>query len=129
MNDSLLGEIRTRISRLNGTELNEIIYMVNDHRKVLGKQAAGNLWVGKPVSFDDRGYRHFGRVEKVNRRNSKVKAIREDKLGANPRHERWENLTEWTVPNTMLSHAPTFNVDQMKHTSVPVGFPNSTRVG
>ena len=116
MNNSLLGEIRGRIGRLvSGDELNEIVYMVNDHRKVLSNQARGDLWTDKPVSFDDRGYRHFGRVEKVNRKNSKVKALREDKMdnGTYP--------TEWTVPNTMLSHAPTFNVDQMKHTSVPVG--------
>ena len=115
MNNSLLGEIRTRMSRLNGTELNEIVQMVNDHRRVLSSQARGDLWVGKPVSFDDRGYRYFGRVVKVNRKNSKVKALREDKMdnGVRP--------SVWTVPNTMLDHAPTFNVDQMKHTSVPVG--------
>ena len=115
MNDSLLGEIRGRISRLDGTELNEIVYMVNNHRKVLSNQARGDLWTDKPVSFDHNGYRFFGRVVKVNRKNTKVKALREDNLdnGTYP--------TEWTVPNTMLSHAPTFNVDQMKHTSVPVG--------
>ncbi len=115
MNDSLLGEIRGRISRLDGTELNEIVYMVNNHRKVLSNQARGDLWTDKPVSFDDRGYRYFGRVTKVNRKNSKVNAIREDNVdnGTRPR--------QWTVPNSMLSHAPTFNVDQMKHTSVPVG--------
>ena len=115
MNDYLLGEIRDCIKQLDGTELNEIVYMVNNHRKVLSNQARGDLWVGKPVSFDDRGYRYFGRVVKVNRKNSKVKALREDKMdnGVRP--------SVWTVPNTMLSHAPTFNVDQMKHTSVPVG--------
>ena len=115
MNDSLLGEIRGRISRLDGTELNEIVYMVNNHRKVLSNQARGDLWTDKPVSFDDRGYRFFGRVVKVNRKNTKVKALREDNM------ENGTYPTEWTVPNTMLSHAPTFNVDQMKHTSVPVG--------
>ena len=115
MNDSLLGEIRGRISRLDGTELNEIVYMVNNHRKVLSSQARGDLWTDKPVSFDDRGYRFFGRVVKVYRKNSKDKALREDKLdnGVRP--------SVWTVPNSMLTHAPTFNVDQMKHTSVPVG--------
>ena len=116
MNDSLLGEIRGRISRLDGTELNEIVYMVNNHRKVLSNQARGDLWTDKPVSFDDRGYRYFGRVTKVNRKNSKVTAIREDRM------DRGSSSTRlWTVPNGMLSHAPTFNVDQMKHTSVPVG--------
>ena len=111
MNNSLLTEIRTRINRTNGTELNEIVQMINDHRRVLSSQARGDLWVGKPVSFDDRGYRHFGRVVKVNRKNTKVSAIREDKLenGTRPR--------VWTVPNTMLDHAPTFNAEQMKHTS------------
>ena len=115
MNDSLLGEIRTRMSRLDHDELNEIVQMVNNHRRALSSQARKDLWVYKPVSFDDRGFRFFGRVVKVNRKNSKVKALREDKLdnGTYP--------TEWTVPNTMLTHAPTFNVDQMKHTSVPVG--------
>ena len=115
MNDYLLGEIRNCITQLDGTELNEIVYMVNDHRKVLSNQARGDLWTDKPVSFDDRGYRFFGRVVKVNRKNSKVKALREDKLdnGVRP--------SVWTVPNSMLTHAPTFNVDQMKHTSVPVG--------
>ena len=118
MNNSLLGEIRTRVERLNGHELNEIVHMVNDHRRVLAKQAAGDLWKDKPVSFDHEGYRFFGRVTKVNRKNSKIKAIREDKI-----HPTAVNLsvTEWTVPTTMLSHAPTFNVDQMRHTSVPVG--------
>jgi hypothetical protein len=115
MNNSLLTEIRTRINRLDNTELNQLVQMVNDRRDGLTLQARGDLWVGKPVSFDDRGYRHFGRVVKVNRKNSKVKALREDKM------ENGSRPTEWTVPNSMLSHAPTFNVDQMKHTSVPVG--------
>jgi len=115
MNNSLLTEIRTRINRTNGTELNEIVQMINDHRRVLSSQARGDLWVGKPVSFDDRGYRHFGRVVKVNRKNTKVSAIREDKL------ENGTRPSVWTVPNTMLDHAPTFNTEQMKHTSVPVG--------
>ena len=115
MNNSLLREIRTRMSRLNGTELNEIVQMVNDHRRVLSSQARGDLWVGKPVSFDDRGYRYFGRVVKVNRKNTKVNAIREDKL------ENGTRPSVWTVPNSMLDHAPTFNAEQMKHTSVPVG--------
>ena len=117
MNTSLIGEIRTRINRLDGHELNEIVYMVNDQRRILAKQAAGDLWINKPVSFDNEGYRFFGRVVKVNRKNSKVKALREDNIG----NEGYNPVTEWTVPNTMLSHAPTFNVDQMKHTSVPVG--------
>ena len=118
MNDYLLGEIRDCINQLDGTELNEIVHMVNDQRRILAKQAAGDLWKDKPVSFDHEGYRFFGRVTKVNRKNSKIKAIREDKI-----HPTAVNLsvTEWTVPNTMLSHAPTFNVDQMRHTSVPVG--------
>ena len=115
MNNSLLGEIRQRVEQLNGTELNEIVYMVNDQRRVVAKQAASNLWVDKAVSFDNEGYRFFGRVIKVNRKNSKVKALREDKM------ENGTVATEWTVPNSMLDHAPTFNVDQMKHTSVPVG--------
>jgi hypothetical protein len=108
MNNSLLTEIRTRMSRTNGTELNEIVQMINDHRRVLSSQARGDLWVGKPVSFDDRGYRHFGRVVKVNRKNTKVSAIREDKL------ENGTRPSVWTVPNTMLDHAPTFNAEQMK---------------
>ena len=118
MNDYLLGEIRDCINQLDGTELNEIVHMVNDQRRILAKQAAGDLWKDKPVSFDHEGYRFFGRVTKVNRKNSKIKAIREAKI-----HPTAVNLsvTEWTVPNTMLSHAPTFNVDQMRHTSVPVG--------
>ena len=115
MNNSLLGEIRTRINRLDGYELNEIVHMVNDQRRILAKRAAGDLWINKPVSFDHEGYRFFGRVTKVNRKNSKVKALREDKM------ENGTFATEWTVPNTILSHAPTFNVDQMRHTSVPVG--------
>ncbi len=115
MNNSLLGEIRTRINRLDGYELNEIVHMVNDQRRILAKRAAGDLWINKPVSFDHKGYRFFGKVIKVNRKNSKVKALREDKM------ENGTFATEWTVPNTILSHAPTFNVDQMKHTSVPIG--------
>ena len=115
MNNSLLGEIRTRINRLDGHELNEIVHMVNDQRRILEKRAAGDLWINKPVSFDHEGYRFFGKVIKVNRKNSKVKALREDKM------ENGTFATEWTVPNTILSHAPTFNVDQMKHTSVPIG--------
>ena len=115
MNTSLLGESRTRIDRLDGHELNEIVHMVNDQRRILAKRAAGDLWIDKPVSFDHEGYRFFGKVIKVNRKNSKVKALREDKM------ENGTFATEWTVPNTILSHAPTFNVDQMRHTSVPVG--------
>ena len=115
MNNSLLSEIRQRVEQLDGTELNEIVYMVYDHRRVIAKQAASNLWVDKAVSFDNEGYRFFGRVIKVNRKNSKVKALREDKM------ENGTIATEWTVPNSMLTHAPTFNGDQMKHTSVPVG--------
>ena len=115
MNNSLLTEIRTRINRLDNTELNQLVQMVNDRRDGLTLQARGDLWVGKPVSFDDRGYRHFGRVVKVNRKNSKVNAIREDRLDNGTRP------SVWTVPNTMLDHAPTFNAEQMKHTSVPVG--------
>ena len=115
MNNSLLSEIRQRVEQLDGTELNEIVYMVNDQRRIVAKQAASNLWVDKAVSFDNEGYRFFGKVIKVNRKNSKVKALREDKM------ENGTIATEWTVPNSMLSHAPTFNVDQMKHTSVPVG--------
>ena len=115
MNNSLLSEIRQRVEQLDGTELNEIVYMVNDQRRVVAKQAASNLWVDKAVSFDNEGYRFFGKVIKVNRKNSKVKALREDKM------ENGTIATEWTVPNSMLTHAPTFNVDQMKHTSVPIG--------
>ena len=115
MNNSLLSEIRQRVEQLDGTELNEIVYMVNDQRRIVAKQAASNLWVDKAVSFDNEGYRFFGKVIKVNRKNSKVKALREDKM------ENGTIATEWTVPNSMLSHAPTFNVDQMKHTSVPIG--------
>ena len=116
MNNSLLGEIRTRIARLDNAELNQLVYMVNDRRDVLTSQARGNLWVDKPVSFDNDGYRFFGRVTKVNRKNTKVDAIREDHVG-----NAGISYRQWTVPNGMLSHAPTFNVDQMKHTSVPVG--------
>ena len=116
MNNSLLGEIRTRISRLDNAELNQLVYMVNDRRDTLTSQARGDLWTDKPVSFDNDGYRFFGRVTKVNRKNSKVDAIREDRV------DRGSSASSvWTVPNGMLSHAPTFNVDQMKHTSVPVG--------
>ena len=115
MNNSLLSEIRQRVEQLDGTELYEIVYMVNDQRRIVAKQAASNLWVDKAVSFDNEGYRFFGKVIKVNRKNSKVKALREDKM------ENGTIATEWTVPNSMLSHAPTFNVDQMKHTSVPIG--------
>ena len=115
MNTSLLREIRQRVEQLDGTELNEIVYMVNDQRRIVAKQAASNLWVDKAVSFDNEGYRFFGKVIKVNRKNSKVKALRQDNM------ENGTFATEWTVPNSMLTHAPTFNVDQMKHTSVPIG--------
>ena len=116
MNNSLLGEIRTRIARLDNAELNEIVYMVKDQRKVIEAQARGNLWVDKPVSFDSDGYKFYGRVTKVNRKNTKVDAIREDRID-----NGYSVPKPWNVPNGMLSHAPTFNVDQMKHTSVPVG--------
>ena len=116
MNNSLLGEIRTRIARLDNAELNQLVYMVNDRRDVLTSQARGNLWVDKPVSFDSDGYKFYGRVTKVNRKNTKVDAIREDHVG-----NAGISYRQWTVPNGMLSHAPTFNVDQMKHTSVPIG--------
>ena len=116
MNKSLLNEIRGCINQLDNTELNQLVYIVNDRRDTLTSQARGDLWVDKPVSFDNDGYRFFGRVTKVNRKNSKVTAIREDRM------DRGSSSTRlWTVPNGMLSHAPTFNVDQMKHTSVPVG--------
>ena len=116
MNNSLLGEIRTRIARLDNAELNEIVYMVKDQRKVIEAQARGNLWVDKPVSFDNDGYRFYGRVTKVNRKNTKVDAIREDRID-----NGYSVPNIWSVPNGLLSHAPTFDVDQMKHTSVPVG--------
>ena len=116
MNNSLLGEIRTRIGRLDNAELNQLVYMVNDRRDVLTSQARGDLWVDKPVTFDNDGYRFFGRVTKVNRKNTKVDAIREDHVG-----NAGISYRQWTVPNGMLSHAPTFNVDQMAHTSVPIG--------
>ena len=116
MNNSLLGEIRTRIARLDNAELNEIVYMVKDQRKVIEAQARGNLWVDKPVSFDSDGYKFYGRVTKVNRKNTKVDAIREDRID-----NGYSVPKPWSVPNGMLSHAPTFNVDQMKHTSVPIG--------
>ena len=118
MNDSLLSEIRGCINQLDNSELNQLVYMVNDRRDVLTSQARGDLWVGKPISFDNDGYRFFGRVTKVNRKNSKVKAIREDRIN---QHAVNLSVTEWTVPNGMLSHAPTFNVDMMRHTSVPIG--------
>ena len=118
MNKSLLAEIRTRVERLDNAELNQLVYMVNDRRDKLTAQARGNLWRDKPVQFDNEGYRFFGRVTKVSRKNSKVKAIREDKINQNAVNL---SVTEWTVPNGMLSHAPTFNVDQMRHTSVPIG--------
>ena len=116
MNKSLLNEVRGCINQLDNTELNQLVYMVNDRRDTLTSQARGDLWVDKPVSFDNDGYRFFGRVTKVNRKNSKVDAIREDRMDRGSSSSR-----PWTVPNGMLSHAPTFNVDQMKHTSVPVG--------
>ena len=115
MNKSLLNEIRGCINQLDNTELNQLVYMVNDRRDTLTSQARGDLWVDKPVSFDNDGYRFFGRVTKVNRKNSKVDAIREDNVDNGTRP------SVWTVPNTMLDHAPTFNAEQMKHTSVPVG--------
>ena len=115
-NDYLLGEIRDCIKQLDNSELNQLVHIINDHRDVLTSQARGDLWVDKPVSFDNDGYRFFGRVTKVNRKNSKVTAIREDRMDRGSSASRL-----WTVPNGMLSHAPTFNVDQMKHTSVPVG--------
>ena len=108
MNNSLLTEIRTRINRTNGTELNEIVQMILDRRDGLTLQARSSLWVGQSVSFDHDGYRFFGRVVKVNRENTKVSAIREDKL------ENGTRPSVWTVPNTMLDHAPTFNTEQMK---------------
>ena len=108
MNNILLTEIRTRINRTNGTELNEIVQMILDRRDGLTLQARSSLWVGKSVSFDNDGYRFFGRVVKVNRKNTKVSAIREDKL------ENGTRPAVWTVPNTMLDHAPTFNAEQMK---------------
>ena len=116
MNNSLLSEIRTRIGRLDNAELNQLVYMVNDRRDVLTSQARGNLWVDKPVSFDSDGYKFYGRVTKVNRKNTKVDAIREDRID-----NGYSVPKPWSVPNGMLSHAPTFNVDQMKHTSVPIG--------
>ena len=116
MNNSLLSEIRTRIGRLDNAELNQLVYMVNDRRDVLTSQARGDLWVDKPVTFDNDGYRFFGRVTKVNRKNTKVDAIREDRID-----NGYSVPKPWSVPNGMLSHAPTFNVDQMKHTSVPIG--------
>ena len=116
MNDSLLSEIRGCINQLDNSELNQLVYMVNDRRDVLTSQARGDLWVGKPISFDNDGYRFFGRVTKVNRKNTKVEAIREDRID-----NGYSVPKPWNVPNGMLSHAPTFNVDQMTHTSVPVG--------
>ena len=116
MNKSLLAEIRTRVERLDNAELNQLVYMVNDRRDKLTAQARGNLWRDKPVQFDNEGYRFFGRVTKVNRKNTKVDAIREDHVG-----NAGISYRQWTVPNGMLSHAPTFNVDQMAHTSVPIG--------
>ena len=110
MNDYLLGEIQGCIDQLDNSELNQLVHIINDHRDVLTSQARGDLWVDKPVSFDNDGYRFFGRVTKVNRKNTKVDAIREDRID-----------NGYSVPNGMLSHAPTFNVDQMKHTSVPIG--------
>jgi hypothetical protein len=116
MNDSLLNEIQGCINQLDNAELNNIVHMVNDRRDVLTSQARGNLWVDKPVSFDNDGYKFYGRVTKVNRKNTKVDAIREDRID-----NGYSVPNIWSVPNGMLSHAPTFNVDQMKHTSVPVG--------
>ena len=116
MNKSLLNEIRGCINQLDNSELNQLVYMVNDRRDVLTSQARGDLWVGKPISFDNDGYRFFGRVTKVNRKNTKVEAIREDRID-----NGYSVPKPWNVPNGMLSHAPTFNVDQMTHTSVPVG--------
>ena len=116
MNDSLLGEIRDCIDQLDNSELNQLVYIINDRRDVLTAQARVELWVDKPVSFDNDGYRFFGRVIKVNRKNTKVDAIREDRID-----NGYSVPNIWSVPNGLLSHAPTFNVDQMKHTSVPIG--------
>ena len=100
MNNSLLGEIRTRINRLDGHELNEIVYMVNDQRRILAKQAAGDLWVNKPVSFDNDGYRFYGKVVKVNRKNSKVQALREDNIG----NEGYNQLKNHFNDNLMVNN-------------------------
>ena len=108
MNNKLLTEIRTRICWLNGPELNEIIRMVRDQRKIVNRKATGDLWNDKPVSFKHKGHQFFGRIIKVNRKNSKVLAIREDQVGRDDSYTP-VRPSEWTVPNTMLEHAPEFN--------------------
>ena len=101
--------IRNYIKLCDGTELNEIIHMIRDQRKVVSREARGNLWNNQPVSFkDNKGHQFFGRIIKVNRKNSKVLAIRKDQVGRDDSYTP-VRPSEWTVPNTMLEHAPEFN--------------------
>ena len=100
--------IRNYIKLCDGTELNEVIGMVRARRKVLSREARGNLWNNQPVSFkDNKGHQLVGRIIKVNRKNSKVLAIREDHMGRDDSYTP-VRPSEWTVPNTMLEHAPEF---------------------
>ena len=109
MTTNALIEIRAHIRRMTGPELNEIIHMIRDQRKVVSREARGNLWNNQPVSFkDNKGHQFFGRIIKVNRKNSKVLAIREDQVGRDDSYTP-VRPSEWTVPNTMLEHAPEFN--------------------
>ena len=101
--------IRNYIKLCDGPELNEVIGMIRARRKVLSREARGNLWSNQPVSFHgNKGHQFFGRIIKVNRKNSKVLAIREDHMGRDDSYTP-VRPSEWTVPNTMLEHAPEFN--------------------
>jgi len=111
MTTNALIEIRAHIRRMTGSDLNEIIHMIRDRRKEVSREAGRKLWGNQPVTFkDNKGRQYFGRIIKVNRKNSRVLAIREDQVG---RDESYTPVArrprEWTVPNTMLEHAPDFN--------------------
>ena len=109
MTTNTLVEIRGHIKRMTGSELNEIIHMIRDRRKIVSREAGGKLWGNEPVTFkDNKGHQYFGRIIKVNRKNSKVLAIREDRMGRDDSYTP-VRPSEWTVPNTMLEHAPDFN--------------------
>jgi hypothetical protein len=108
MNNILLTEIRGHIRQMTGAEMNEIIGMIRDRRKVVSREAQRNLWGNQPVSFNNKGHQFFGRIIKVNRKNCRVLAIREDQVGRDDSYTP-VRPSEWTVPNTMLEHAPEFS--------------------
>ena len=109
MTTNALIEIRAHIRRMTGSDLNEIIHMIRDRRKEVSREAGGKLWGNEPVTFkDNKGRQYFGRIIKGNRKNSKVLAIREGRMGRDDSYTP-VRPSEWTVPNTMLEHAPEFN--------------------